>query len=92
LIIKGIQPGPQLISDHPDVFWGLIASFWVGNILLVFLNIPMIGIWVRMLRVPYRFLFPLATFFICIGVYCARNSLFDVGEVAATLKTTRILS
>jgi TctA family transporter len=75
LIIKGIQPGPQLISDHPDVFWGL-----------------MIGIWVRMLRVPYRFLFPLATFFICIGVYCARNSLFDVGEVAATLKTTRILS
>jgi TctA family transporter len=83
LIIKGIQPGPQLISDHPDVFWGLIASFWVGNILLVFLNIPMIGIWVRMLRVPYRFLFPLATFFICIGVYCARNSLFDVGEVAA---------
>jgi putative tricarboxylic transport membrane protein len=83
LIIKGIQPGPQLISDHPDVFWGLIASFWVGNILLVFLNIPMIGIWVRMLRVPFRFLFPLATFFICIGVYSARNSLFDVGAVAA---------
>jgi len=83
LIIKGIQPGPQLISDHPDVFWGLVASFWVGNILLVFLNIPMIGVWVRLLRVPYRVLFPLATFFICLGVYSARNSLFDVGEVAA---------
>lgn len=83
LIIKGIQPGPQLITDHPDVFWGLVASFWIGNLLLVVLNVPMIGVWVRMLRVPYRILFPLATFFICVGVFSARNSLFDVGEVAA---------
>jgi TctA family transporter len=83
LIIKGIQPGPQLITEHPDVFWGLVASFWIGNVLLVILNVPMIGVWVKLLRVPYRFLFPAAIFFICIGVYSTKNSLFDVTEVAA---------
>jgi len=83
LIIKGIQPGPQLISDHPDIFWGLVASFWIGNVLLVILNVPLIGIWVRMLQVPYRFLFPSALFFIAIGVYSTRNDLFDVAVVAA---------
>jgi TctA family transporter len=82
LIIKGVQPGPQLITEHPDIFWGLIASFWIGNVLLVILNVPMIGIWVKMLQVPYRFLYPAAVFFICIGVYSTKNSLFDVGEVA----------
>nr|WP_233838544.1 tripartite tricarboxylate transporter permease [Paraburkholderia sp. ZP32-5] len=82
LIIKGIQPGPQLIVEHPDIFWGLIASFWIGNLLLMILNVPLIGVWVKLLRVPFRFLFPLAIFFICVGVYCARNSLFDVAEVA----------
>jgi TctA family transporter len=82
LIIKGIQPGPQLIGEHPDIFWGLIASFWIGNVLLVVLNVPMIGVWVRMLRVPYRFLFPSAVFFICVGVFSAHNALFDVGVVA----------
>jgi TctA family transporter len=81
LLIQGIQPGPQLITEHADLFWGLIASFWVGNILLVVLNVPMIGIWVRMLRVPYRYLFPSALFFIAIGVYSTNNSLFEVGEV-----------
>lgn len=83
LIIKGIQPGPQLITEHPDIFWGLIASFWIGNVLLVILNVPMIGVWVKMLQVPYRLLYPAAIFFICIGVYSTKNSLFDVGEVAA---------
>jgi TctA family transporter len=82
LIIKGIQPGPQLISDHPDIFWGLVASFWIGNVLLVILNVPLIGIWVRMLQVPYRFLFPSALFFIAVGVYSTRNNLFDVAIVA----------
>ena len=82
LIIKGVQPGPQLISEHPDIFWGLVASFWIGNALLVILNVPLIGVWVRMLQVPYRFLFPSAVFFIAVGVYSARNSLFDVGLVA----------
>nr|NMF98845.1 tripartite tricarboxylate transporter permease [Aromatoleum toluolicum] len=83
LIVKGIQPGPQLITEHPDIFWGLVASFWIGNILLVLLNVPLIGVWVKMLQVPYRLLFPSAIFFICIGVFTARNSLFGVGEVAA---------
>jgi putative tricarboxylic transport membrane protein len=82
LIIKGIQPGPQLITEHPDIFWGLVASFWIGNVLLVILNVPMIGVWVRMLQVPYKFLYPAALFFICVGVYSTKNSLFDVGEVA----------
>ena len=83
LVIKGIQPGPQLISEHPDIFWGLIASFWVGNVLLIILNVPLIGIWVRMLQVPYRLLFPSALFFIAVGVFSTHNSLFDVLQVAA---------
>jgi len=82
LVIKGVQPGPQLITEHPDIFWGLIASFWIGNVLLVILNVPLIGVWVKMLQVPYRWLFPAAIFFICVGVYSTKNSLFDVGEVA----------
>ena len=82
LIIKGVQPGPQLITEHPDIFWGLIASFWIGNVLLVLFNVPMIGVWVRLLRVPYKYLYPAAVFFIAIGVYSTKNSLFDVGVVA----------
>ncbi len=79
LIIHGITPGPRLIVEHPDLFWGLIASFWIGNLILIFLNVPMIGLWVKMLMVPYKYLYPSALFFICIGVFAARNSLFDVG-------------
>jgi TctA family transporter len=81
LLIQGIQPGPQLITEHADLFWGLIASFWIGNVLLVLLNVPMIGVWVKMLQVPYRYLFPAAMFFIAVGVYSTNNALFDVGEV-----------
>jgi TctA family transporter len=81
LIIQGIVPGPQLISQHPDIFWGLIASFWIGNILLVILNVPMIGIWVKLLTIPYKYLYPSAMFFVCIGVYSTNNDLFQVGEV-----------
>ncbi len=80
LIIQGIVPGPQLITQHPDIFWGLIASFWIGNILLVVLNVPMIGIWVKLLTIPYKYLYPSALFFVCIGVYSANNDLFQVGE------------
>ncbi|HEX3710033.1 MAG TPA: tripartite tricarboxylate transporter permease [Pseudolabrys sp.] len=79
LIIHGITPGPRLIVEHPDIFWGLIASFWIGNLMLIVLNVPLIGLWVKLLMVPYRFLFPSALFFICVGVYAANNSLFDVG-------------
>ena len=78
LIIHGITPGPRLIVEHPDIFWGLIASFWIGNIMLVFLNVPLIGLWVKMLMVPYKYLFPSALFFICIGVFADKNTLFDV--------------
>jgi putative tricarboxylic transport membrane protein len=80
LIIQGVAPGPQLIVEHPDIFWGLIASFWIGNIILVFLNVPLIGLWVKLLMVPYRYLYPAALFFICIGVYSSSNRFFDVGE------------
>jgi putative tricarboxylic transport membrane protein len=83
LIIQGIVPGPQLISAHPDIFWGLIASFWIGNIMLVILNVPMIGVWVKLLTIPYRYLYPSALFFVCIGVYSANNDLFQVGETVA---------
>ncbi len=81
LMIQGIQPGPLLISQHPDLFWGLVASFWIGNVLLVVLNVPLIGLWVRLLRVPYRLLFPSALFFIAVGVYSTQNNLFPIWEV-----------
>jgi TctA family transporter len=80
LMIQGIVPGPQLVGEHPDIFWGLIASFWIGNIILVVLNVPMIGIWVKLLSVPYKYLFPCALFFICIGVFSTDSDLFLVGE------------
>jgi len=81
LLIQGIQPGPQLITEHPDIFWGLIASFWIGNVILVILNVPMIGVWVKLLKVPYKYLFPAAMFFIATGVYSTQNSLFQIWEV-----------
>lgn len=81
LLIQGIQPGPQLMGAHPDVFWGLIASFWVGNLLLLVLNIPLIGIWVKMLNIPYRYLVPVALFFIAIGCFATKNDLFQVREL-----------
>lgn len=81
LLIQGIQPGPQLISEHADLFWGLIASFWVGNVLLVILNVPLIGLWVKLLQVPFRYMYPAALFFIAVGVYSTNSSLFEIYEV-----------
>lgn len=81
LIIHGIQPGPQMVVEHADMFWGLIASFWVGNILLLVLNLPLIGMWVRLLSVPFKYLYPAALFFVCVGVYSTNNNLFDVNIV-----------
>ncbi|HHX89712.1 MAG TPA: tripartite tricarboxylate transporter permease [Paracoccus sp.] len=78
LMMHGITPGPRLLTDHADIFWGLVVSFWVGNILLVVLNIPMIGIWVRLLRVPYQILYPGIIVLILIGVFSVNNSVFDV--------------
>jgi putative tricarboxylic transport membrane protein len=82
MTIKGIQPGPQVMTSNPDLFWGLIASMWIGNLMLVVLNLPLIGIWIRLLTVPYRFLFPAIAAFCCIGVYSVNNNNFDVYVVA----------
>jgi putative tricarboxylic transport membrane protein len=78
MTIKGIQPGPQVMASNPELFWGLIASMWIGNLLLVILNLPMIGIWIKLLTVPYRFLFPAILVFCCIGLYTLNNNNFDV--------------
>jgi putative tricarboxylic transport membrane protein len=78
MTIKGIQPGPQVMTSNPQLFWGLVASMWVGNLMLVILNLPLIGMWIKLLTVPYRFLFPAITLFCCIGVYTLNNSTFDV--------------
>ena len=78
LTIHDINPGPGLMRDHPDIFWGLIASFWVGNILLLILNIPLIGIWIKILKIPYAVLFPTIMVLLCIGVYSLNNSVFDL--------------
>ena len=78
LTIQGIAPGPQVMTQKPDLFWGLIASMWVGNLMLVLLNLPMVGMWVQLLRVPYRMLFPAIMAFSCIGVYSVNNSAYEV--------------
>jgi TctA family transporter len=83
LIIHGIQPGPMLMSQQPELFWGLIVSFGIGNIMLLVLNLPMIGLWVAILRIPYRVLFPAILVFISLGVYSVNNNTFDVLMVAA---------
>ncbi len=78
MTIKGIQPGPQVMTSNPELFWGLIASMWVGNLMLIILNLPLIGIWIKLLTVPYRFLFPAILLFCCIGLYTLNNNPFDV--------------
>jgi TctA family transporter len=78
MTIHNIQPGPQVMSSNPSLFWGLIASMWVGNLMLVVLNLPMIGVWIQLLKVPYRLLYPAILVFCCIGVYSTNNTSFDV--------------
>ena len=78
MTIHSIQPGPQVMTSNPQLFWGLIASMWIGNVMLVILNLPMIGIWVKLLKVPYRLLYPAILLFCCIGVYSLQNNVFDV--------------
>lgn len=82
MIIHGIQPGPRVISSNPELFWGVIVSMWVGNLMLVILNLPLIGIWVKLLSVPYRVLYPAILLFCCIGIYSVNNNTFDVGLTA----------
>ncbi|MBL0151526.1 MAG: tripartite tricarboxylate transporter permease [Ideonella sp.] len=83
MTIKGIQPGPQVMTSNPQLFWGLIASMWVGNAMLIILNLPLIGIWIKLLTVPYRFLFPAIVVFCGIGCYTLNNSSFDVFMTSA---------
>ena len=78
MIIQGIQPGPQVMVERPNLFWGMIVSMWIGNLMLVILNLPLIGIWIKLLKVPYRLLYPAILVFCCIGVYSLNNSPFDV--------------
>jgi putative tricarboxylic transport membrane protein len=78
LTIHGIVPGPQLMTKQPELFWGLLMSFWIGNIMLLILSIPLIGIWIRVLMIPYHLLYPAVLMFVCIGVYSVNNSSFDV--------------
>lgn len=78
LIIHGISPGPTLVAEKPELFWGLVMSFWIGNLLLLVLNIPFIGLWVRILLIPYHILYPAILMFICIGAYSLHNNPFDV--------------
>ncbi len=78
LTMQGIQPGPEVMTQRPELFWGLIASMWIGNLMLVILNLPLIGLWVKLLSVPYRLLFPAIMAFSAIGVYSVNNSAFEI--------------
>ena len=78
MTIHNIQPGPQVMTSNPELFWGLIASMWIGNAMLVILNLPLIGIWIKLLSVPYRWLFPSIVLFCAIGVYSTNNNSFDI--------------
>jgi len=82
LIIQGIQPGPRMVEAQPDLFWGLIASMWVGNLMLLVINLPMIGMWVKLLAVPYRYMYPSIMIFCAIGIYSLQNNVFDVYQTA----------
>ena len=76
MLIQGIAPGTAIISDRPELFWGMVASMWVGNLMLIVINLPLIGIWVRLLRVPYRLLFPCIVVLCCVGAYSVNSSTF----------------
>jgi TctA family transporter len=82
MTIQGIAPGPRVMTQQPDLFWGIIASMWIGNAMLVIINLPLIGIWVRLLKVPYRLLFPMILVLCAIGVYSLNSSAFEVGMTA----------
>ena len=82
LMIQGIQPGPRMIDEQPTLFWGLIASMWIGNLMLLVINLPLVGVWVSLLKVPYKYLYPAILVFCGIGAYSVNNSAFDVYQTA----------
>ncbi|MFD2649111.1 tripartite tricarboxylate transporter permease [Devosia albogilva] len=81
-ILQGITPGPNVINDQPALFWGIIASMWIGNLLLVILNLPLVGLWVKMLSIPYRVLFPAIVLFACIGTFSINQNIYDIYAIA----------
>jgi len=82
MTIHGIIPGPQVMTKNPDLFWGMIASMWIGNLMLVIINLPLVGVWVKLLQVPYRLMFPAILIFCCIGIYSVNNQPVDVAFTA----------
>ncbi|WP_397476260.1 tripartite tricarboxylate transporter permease [Pusillimonas sp.] len=82
MTIHNIQPGPRVMTSHPDLFWGLIVSMWIGNLMLVILNLPLVGLWIKLLKVPYRILFPAILVFCTIGVYSLNYNVFDIWMLA----------
>lgn len=82
LIIQGIEPGPAVITDHPELFWGIIASMWIGNLMLLVLNLPLVGLWVKLVSIPYKYLFPIVIVLACIGVFSINNTSFSVLTMA----------
>ena len=78
LVVQGVQPGPEMLTQQPALFWGLVVSMWIGNLLLLLLNLPLVGMWAKLISVPYRYLFPMICVFTAIGVYSINNSVFDV--------------
>ena len=82
LIIQGIEPGPAVVTDHPELFWGIVASMWIGNLMLLVLNLPLVGLWVKLVSIPYKFLFPIVIIFACVGVFSVNNSAFAVFTMA----------
>jgi len=78
LVIHGVQPGPLFIAQRPDLFWGIVASMYVGNVFLLLLNLPLVGLWVQFLRIPYRVLFPVVLLLSIVGVYSANKNVFDL--------------
>ena len=82
MTIHNIQPGPQVMTKNPELFWGLIVSMWIGNLMLVILNLPLVGLWVKLLTIPYRYLYPAIIVFCCIGVYSIKNDTFEVYQAA----------
>ena len=83
MVMQGVTPGPQVVTGNPELFWGIVASMWIGNLMLLVLNLPLVGVWVRLLRIPYRWLFPCVVMFCCIGNYSVNNNPVDVYLCAA---------
>ncbi|MGE0119004.1 MAG: tripartite tricarboxylate transporter permease [Dongiaceae bacterium] len=92
MLIQGIIPGPEVMTKHPDLFWGLVGSMWIGNLMLLILNLPLVGVWIKMLETPYRFIYPLIVVFCLIGVYSDRLEAFDVYACAVLVGISYVLT